>query len=298
MLPDTTRRLLHWAGSGLAVLGVGFVATRLVSHADKISFARLAPATLLALFGLAFAYGVANLFLALSWREILQHLGVAVDARWAIRTHGITQLAKYVPGNIFHLAGRQAVGQAAGLPALALAKSGAWELGSLAVAGACFTPLAAVLVPRGVVAETAAFAAVIAAGTLLAHRVAGPRIARGLALHFTFHLLSGGIFAGALALAVPCGQVEPATALRVCGASVLAWLAGFLTPGAPAGAGVRELVLLVLLGSVATEADLLAAVVFGRTVTVAGDILYFLLAGALARTAANTAAAPGAGPGA
>jgi len=45
-------------------------------------------------------------------------------------------------------------------------------------------------------------------------------------------------------------------------------------PGAPAGVGVRELVLLFLLKNVVAEAELLLAVVLGRLVTVMGDLLF------------------------
>ena len=63
----------------------------------------------------------------------------------------------------------------------------------------------------------------------------------------------------------------------LCGAYVIAWLAGLVTPGAPAGIGVREAVLLFLLGNVLPHADLLLAVLIGRMVTVFGDTIYFAI---------------------
>jgi uncharacterized membrane protein YbhN (UPF0104 family) len=59
---------------------------------------------------------------------------------------------------------------------------------------------------------------------------------------------------------------------------VLAWLAGLVTPGAPAGMGVRELVLLFMLNGIVIEEDLLMAIVLSRIVTVMGDVLYFTVA--------------------
>lgn len=49
-----------------------------------------------------------------------------------------------------------------------------------------------------------------------------------------------------------------------------------MMPGAPAGIGVRETVLVLLLGSYMIEADLLMAVLIGRIVTVFGDVIFFL----------------------
>ena len=64
----------------------------------------------------------------------------------------------------------------------------------------------------------------------------------------------------------------------VCGAYVIAWLAGLVTPGAPAGIGVREIVMYALLHTLISQSDLLTAIVLARIVTVAGDLLFYLLA--------------------
>ena len=61
----------------------------------------------------------------------------------------------------------------------------------------------------------------------------------------------------------------------------MAWLAGLLTPGAPAGIGVRELVLVLLLKGIVPEAELLLAVLLSRLVTVGGDLLFYLVAMAI-----------------
>ena len=37
-------------------------------------------------------------------------LDIRVRRVWAIRTFGVAQFAKYVPGNVIHLASRQALG--------------------------------------------------------------------------------------------------------------------------------------------------------------------------------------------
>jgi glycosyltransferase 2 family protein len=61
------------------------------------------------------------------------------------------------------------------------------------------------------------------------------------------------------------------------GSYILAWLVGLVTPGAPAGMGVRELVLLFLLSDQLSETVLLLAVILGRMVTVTGDLFFFIL---------------------
>jgi len=91
-----------------------------------------------------------------------------------------------------------------------------------------------------------------------------------------FLVVSGSVFVCILAVVAPEHLVSLPVSL-LCGAYVIAWLAGLVTPGAPAGIGVREAVLLFLLGNVLPHADLLLAVLIGRMVTVFGDTIYFAI---------------------
>ena len=91
---------------------------------------------------MATIYGLGNLLLARAWWHQLKYVGVTSSWSWTRRIYGISQLGKYIPGNVFHLAGRQALGLAAGIPGRPLAQSMAWELGLIAIAGASFAILA------------------------------------------------------------------------------------------------------------------------------------------------------------
>jgi uncharacterized membrane protein YbhN (UPF0104 family) len=111
---------------------------------------------------------------------------------------------------------------------------------------------------------------------ILLHRFS-PSVAGALVWQMGFLVVSGTVFIITLAIVVPRANVLPALP-ALYGAYVLAWLAGLVTPGAPAGVGVREIVLLFLLGGKIADADLLLAVVLGRGVTVLGDLLFFIAA--------------------
>ena len=63
----------------------------------------------------------------------------------------------------------------------------------------------------------------------------------------------------------------------------LAGIVGFVTPGAPAGLGVREGVMLLLLGTQYPAAEAGAIVVGLRLATTLGDILLFPIGLLLAR---------------
>ena len=273
------KRTLHWAGSALALLGIAFVALRLRDYGAELDFSRFDTTRWSVVVGFALIYGLANLMLALAWWNLLAQFSASVSRRWAIKTNGISQLARYVPGNIFHLAGRQAMGVAAGVPGWALAKSSLWELGLISFSGAVFGLLALpLLMPElPVVISVGTFVTVIVIAASLFWHFVGVPVAHAFGWYVIFLAISGLLFVCLIQLLVERHITEGMQLVPFVGAYVLAWLAGLVTPGAPAGLGVRELVLLFLLKGLVSEAELVLAVLLGRMVTVGGDVLIYII---------------------
>jgi hypothetical protein len=275
----------HWFGSALAIVGVVFVGMHLHEFWAEIDVARLDTQMWSGVAVFSLVYGVANLLLASAWWNLLDQFGVSVSRRWAIKTYGITQLAKYAPGNIFHLAGRQAMGMSAGFPGWPLAKSAVWELGLISVAGGMFSILALprVLPMFTVTWATLVFICSVGTITLAVWRYCGKPAAIAFGKYCGFLAVTGFLFSGLICLLV--NDMDRLPWIELGGAYILAWLVGLVTPGAPAGAGVRELALLFLLNGVVSEADLLLAVVLGRVITVVGDLGFFTFSSLLRRSA-------------
>lgn len=282
MIPaERFKNNLNWLGSGLSLLAVIFVAFKLRDLGHEINVPALVPLTI-PLVGLAFFWACSCVMLAYAWRDLLRHFGLEMKASSAIRMYGLSQLSKYVPGNIFQFVGRQALGLQAGLPMWPLAKSAAWEVGLLAFCGSTFLILIspAWMQPLSIWLALAGWMAAVVTSVWCSGRWLGPCVAKALGRYFIFLTLSGLLFL-VVVMRVTLDQPYsfPASIL-ICASYIVAWLAGLLTPGAPAGIGIREVVLLALLSPVLGEANLLTAVVLGRLVTMAGDLVFFL--GALA----------------
>lgn len=272
------KRTLHVAGGVLAVTGILFVLMRLWSYGTEINLALFDWRTWATVAILALAYGASNLMLALAWRNLLKHFGVVVTGLWATWAYGISQIAKYVPGNIFHLAGRQVLGASAGLPHWTLAKSALWELGLIATTGSLFGFLALPLL-MGSASATASlmlFAVVLAVVATAMRKALSQAITMAFLWYVIFLLFSGGVFASLVDLLSQSDSIKIDYFIAMIGAYVIAWLAGFLTPGAPAGIGIRELVLVLLLQGVVEDAVLVLAVLLGRAVSAIGDTVFFL----------------------
>ena len=275
-MPPRAKVWLHRGGTLLSLAAILFVGLKLYDYGGELGEMAIGPLAYAGLAALALVYGAANLLLALAWRAVLRWLGVATMREWAVWAYATSQLAKYVPGNVFQFAGRQALGAAAGLPNWPLAKSAGLELALLSLAGLLFAPLVLPgLVPGvGVALSVTVFVIGVAGAILLARLVGGPTMALAFAGYSAFLAISGAIFLLTLQLAGH-GALAGSTAPLVTGAYVLAWLAGLVTPGAPAGLGVREAVLLFFLSGLEESGIVLAAVVMGRAITVIGDVLFY-----------------------
>jgi len=56
----------------------------------------------------------------------------------------------------------------------------------------------------------------------------------------------------------------------------LAWLIGFLTPGAPGGIGVKEIVLLFFLSPIMNESGVLMTIIYHRIILIIADLLAYM----------------------
>lgn len=286
-LSATARVWLGRAGAMLSVAGIIFVAQRLISYADELGTITLAPADWLVLIALAIAYGASNTLLARAWWSLLQWLGAQPDWRWSLWAYATSQLAKYVPGNVMQFAGRQAIGVSAGIDNGLLFKSTLWELAVLCTLALIFAPLAGmnpplVLEPWLAAVGVAMLAALASFGL---GRFGGNRLLQAGLCQFTYLAIASVVFVGCATVAgIP---LSPEQLPAVAGAYALAWLGGLVTPGAPAGLGIREGLLLLFVSPLGDPPTILLAVLLGRMVTVTGDAGFFVAGNLVSRARAT-----------
>jgi hypothetical protein len=193
------------------------------------------------------------------------------------------QVAKYLPGNVFHFAYRHIAARREGVAHASLGAALGLEA-ALLLAAAGIVALGVVSDPRieSVVPWARQFVWLAPSLTLLAWLALSfvaprfgvpdapmmqraPRLALVLAINLVFFALAGA----ALRELHPQGGAMPFSAW--CGWLSLAWLLGYVTPGAPAGLGLREGVLALGLTPVLGESEALALALVYRLVTVVAD---------------------------
>lgn len=243
---------------------------------------------------------------ALAWQRLLKDTGV--DKSWSELSiiMSITQLAKYLPGNVGQHIGRAAMSIGRGIPVRPYTVSVMVEAVLALVAaiivgvtGCGLSGMSAGILERhgtGKLSTIVILACALLLAIILA-RHALPIVLRRLkpdrdpdsaknvlpgngALLFalvTYVLNYAVLGAGVVIMVLMLLPGQHSQWLLLTGSFALAWVVGFLTPGAPAGLGVREGIMLALLQSTYSGPDAILIVIALRLATTLGDILCFLV---------------------
>jgi len=279
-MKSSLKQILHFGGSLLAGIAIFFVIIRLHSYLSGVSFSIVITESWPFLVMMSCCYGISGIFLAKIWYCCLEHLEVRINFSTITWIYGYSQLGKYIPGNIFHLAGRQAFSMAENLPASKTMKSLVWELGILAIGAAgifCPVFITYFLFPcwsSSLFVSIFIFCCVTV--PWLVGRLFGKKIRAAILWCLVFLCIMGSIFV-VLLLQITAYPLDLGKLFIFAGGYVVAWFIGLATPGAPAGMGMREAtMLLITRGMPIPEVDLLLAVVLCRIVTTAGDFFFFI----------------------
>ncbi|MFC1694924.1 hypothetical protein ACFL1C_02175 [Pseudomonadota bacterium] len=277
MITKKMRLLLNLAGFAFSLVAVVFIVIKLIAYGTEVEFSLFAP-LIFPLLLLSVIYGASNVLLSLAWRDLLKRFGLTIGIFSAIQIYGISLLAKYIPGNIFQFVGRQALGLSLGMPGGPLAKSSIWEIGALVFSGSLFGLLSIPVIKDVITIDLAliGFLLIVTLTLWTSYHLISRWVTQAICWYIIFLLLSGTIFWAVVSQLEPARSFSESEFLIIASAYVLAWLAGLITPGAPAGVGIREIVLYALLHSYIAEVDLLTAIVSSRIVTVFGDLFFYV----------------------
>lgn len=275
MVPERFRGpALRVVGGLLAVATATFVVLEIARRWDDLT-AVVRQADPWWMVAAASVFIVAEVAYALAWPATLHRMGHPVHTRLAGSTFLVTQTAKFVPGSIWHAVGRIGTADRLGVPKREVTAGMAVEASASVAAavliggvGGAAAPLVFDDVGPGLRALEVGLAVAGSVGVALAGRHAAERIAhrpmlrgRPFAEVLAWHLAvwtAYGVATGMLSVGLggPFGSAVAAFSL--------AWVAGFVVVGAPAGLGVREAVMTAALTPSAGAATALAVAVGSR----------------------------------
>jgi len=272
--------------------------------------------------GAAFASVLVAMFAAMQvWRVLLAAVGSPVPVRAGARIMFVGQLGKYLPGSVWPVLAQMELGRAFRVPRHHSASA---SLLAMVVSLLSGLLIALLTLPfaAGTMPYLWAFVAVPVLLACLYPRILNALLNRALRLIRRPPLeqpLTARVIATSLAwslgswicyglqvwlLATRLGAPRGAAALLGLGGFAFAWTAGFLAVFAPAGAGVREVLLVALLGPVLGAGAATAVALVSRALTTGGDLLAAAIAAGCSPSARPDPAeanemrnVPGAAPG-
>jgi len=294
------------AGLAVTALFVWYVIRTLRGH-DLSIYATPRAAFGIVLAALLWSCGAP--LLALAWRTMLRGLDVRRSWRELLAIVGITQFAKYVPGNVAQYIGRVGMSLARGIPARPLAVTLVLET-LLVIAAAVVmgvgtgalseVGLQAVRLHGAQLALIAALVALAIAGLFALRRIAPSLLKRfapkyaptldgtllppqaSLACAFALYcVMYAGMGIGLILLAHFLLPGAPDDDWLLIAVFALAWVVGFVTPGAPGGLGVREGLMLLMLAPVYTTTAASVLVIALRIETTLGAVISLIAGGIL-----------------
>lgn len=308
-------RSLRNLGALLALLLMSWV---LYANLGRLSTVNLSLSTvwpkLLAALGL---YVLSQCLAACAWRRILWTFGEPAKL-WRTESQLlVAQVGKYLPGNVGHLIGRLALARRDGVAAsvagvaLMLEMAVSVSVGLLIVGAAWLCDPATVKGMTGDLLQErhawglAGLAGLVLCAALLLYlwrrvlrRAAhGARAWRWIDLLPVLgaSLLSFAILGGSVWYVAQSIQPDTPVSFALCMVTfAVAWVLGFITPGAPGGLGIRDaLVALGMASSMGAPAALVLALVH-RSLSIIGDVCAFVI-GWMLRTVVHAQALDGVG---
>ncbi len=274
-----------------------FVLQKLWANKEFITTQGITPATIFALIAGAGVYALINVLLIFAWFWLLKLYHQTMSFSECFYIHTRTQIAKYLPGNIFHIAGRYALAYRFGISHVSLIGTTLYETIGMLIAAAIITLLGIAFLNIDhdfiqLVKIAGIFLGIFGGVFILNKMTPRFRILRQLnvptgqnsvtsrslfliySLYLAFFVATGGLFFSIIQLI--SGALKFSNFSTILVIFTLSWLLGFITPGSPGGFGVREAIIVGALSKFIGEADSVFVALSFRLVTIGGDSFLFL----------------------
>ncbi|MBN1856842.1 MAG: flippase-like domain-containing protein [Dehalococcoidia bacterium] len=238
------------------------------------------------------------------WLRLLRDNGVAVSWKRAQAIFSVAQFAKYLPGNVGQYVSRVSLAREAGIPVSVTVRimlmESLWVVGVAAVLSlvalllfvdTSLTGWSSTLGPPGI--ALLAFVTIVAPWAAIRFVNAYlPGVARRVSVEgripepgLRTALLVAALFGACFLLAGLILKLQARWLFGVTDGSVVeltcifsvAWVAGYLTPGAPGGMGVREAMMVLLLPPVVGSGVAVGLGITLRIATTLGDAVAFAI---------------------
>ena len=275
-------RMARWLGLGISLGFILLICRALYLEREQLAEVKINRAFMLASTASIFVVVLGNLLGSIAaWLLLRKHSGT-LTLPFSVALNGLAQMAKYLPGNVLHLVGRFFLikhhtdtktafffsiyevlllclsGCSLGLLYVHYVQPDVWSLPVLGL-------LSLLLLAMGVI---------VLFRLRLLH-ASGLDMGIVVLLYLLSFLCYGQAFSLLFSLVF---DLQTAGGLLCSVLFALAFVVGYVTPGASGGLGVREFVFMVLAQPILDPGQAVAVVVLFRLFSVAGDLVFALFA--------------------
>jgi uncharacterized membrane protein YbhN (UPF0104 family) len=241
---------------------------------------------------------------AFAWKMILEFINNSkILFKVLLPVYVKANIGKYLPGNVMHFAGRNIMAGRLGFKQLDIAFSSVVEIIAL-VFTACFWSFLlsmnkfisiignAVAKLNLILVITIFIFAVMLVAILVWKFIVKEKYYQKfhhfltksffvllfkLFLIYSFTMLVSGFSLAIIFHFIMQSTISISTLMIIVSAYTISWVAGYIVPGAPGGIGVRESILLLLLGTSFSAETVLIAILLHRMTSIIGDMIAFFI---------------------
>lgn len=252
---------------------------------------------------LIIVYAVTVFLYSLSWKYIIEIFSeVKLSIRFISSIYLKANVAKYLPGNVFHFAGRHMLVRKKGVKDKDLVFSNIMEIICLLIFSGIIIFIgfvSGIITIPEIIKEKINLYFLIIAGIVFLILVIGYiiymkikkktinwklfvkkksilNILKITLLYFFIFIILGLVLYSVTLIVLNIDLNINDIIFVICSFS-LAWVLGYIVPGAPGGLGIREAVIIIMLSSKFTETGALLSSVILRGITILGDVLGFFI---------------------
>ncbi len=283
-------------GTILVITAFIFVGLRVYENRDAFTQWQPTFSNIIFFIVLVFLYSGSVILLALAWHKLTLLFGNdSISLKANLRLYMRTQIAKYIPGNIFSFASRHIASKALGFTHIGLVGAAISEI-ILVIFASVSIGLLGFLIwnPNYSIMLFISFVvAIIMVYVFLvifkyldgrvvlfksisfkkkSYRDLFQSLLSVYLLYLMFFIISGLIF---YSIILFLGVDDRAVLVPAITVYALSWVLGFITPGASGGMGVREAVMIGLLPNIVDEPVIILAALFFRLITIFGECMVF-----------------------
>ena len=282
----------------IILLSFWFIGEKFWEHQNWLRNSALNYELLITIFICSVIYGLSEFLLSFAWRRLLKICGHKdISANICNEIYGKSQIAKYIPGNVFHVVGRHILGSQAGIKNTVLVGATIYEIlglisisvligfGGMIIFGLSniyFSLYQIILILFSTIVITSLITALAPylmslRGIILPYRGIWDtiiNISKIYVFYFIFFLIAGLLLVIIVNLFL---DININLIAKLVVIFSISWLSGFIIPGAPGGIGVREAVIIFFITPIIGEAQSVAIAIALRFVTLLGDVWFLMI---------------------